>query len=114
MSSITFSSFIFSLGGFVIVIICKPNNDGFGSVGEKLLNNEGGGGKLLNVGGGCGGGGGIKLLNVGGGEGDGGGWKLLNIEGGGGGDIPPLFSSPLFLLKFSLLFCNLFSLFCMA
>ena len=73
MLSITFSSFIFSFGGFVIVIICEPNNDGFGSVGVKLLNNDGGGGKLLNVGGGCGGGSGIKLLNVGGDGGDGGG-----------------------------------------
>ena len=125
MSSITFSSFIFSFGGFVIVIVCEPNNDGFVSVGVKLLNNDGGGGKFLNVGGrgggkflnvggGCGGGSGIKLLNVGGGGGGDGGWKLSNIGGGGGGDIPPLLSSPLFLLNLSLLFFNLFSLFCMA
>ena len=125
MLSITFSSFIFSFGGFVIVIVCKPFNDGFESVGVKVLNNdgvggkllnvgEGGGGKLLNVGGGCGGGGGIKLLNVGWDGGGGGGWKLLNIAGVGGGDNPPLLLSPLFLLKFSFLFFNLFSLFCMA
>ena len=77
MSSITFYSFIFYFGGFVIVLVCEPNNDGFSFVGVKLLNNDGGGGKLLNVGGGSGG----KLLNVGGcGEG-----KLLNVGGGGGG-----------------------------
>ena len=73
MSSITFSSFIFSVLGFAIVIICKPFNDGFESVGVKLLNNYGVGGKLLNIGGGCGGGGEIKLLNVGGGGSGGGG-----------------------------------------
>ena len=89
MSSIIYSSFIFSFGGFVIAIVYKPNNDGFGSVGVKLLNNDRGQGKLLNVDGGCFGGGGIKLLNVGGGGGGGGGWKLLNIGGGGGGDNPP-------------------------
>ena len=54
MSSITFSSFIFFVGGFVIVIVCEPNNDGFGSVSVKLLNNDGGGGKFLNGGGGGG------------------------------------------------------------
>ena len=69
MSSTTFSSFIFSFGGFVIVIVCEPNNDCFGSVDVKLLNNDGSGGKLLNVGGG----GGEKLLIVGGGGGGGGG-----------------------------------------
>ena len=73
MSSIIFSSFIFSFGVFVIVIVCEPNNDGFGSVGVKLLNNDRGGGKLLNAGGGYGRGGEIKLLNVGGGGGGGGG-----------------------------------------
>ena len=71
MSSIIFSSFIFYFGVFVIVIVCEPNNDGFGSVGVKLLNNDSSGEKLLNVGGGCSGGSGIKLLNVGGGGGGG-------------------------------------------
>ena len=52
MSSVTFSSFVFSFGGFVIVIVCEPNSNGFGSVGVKILNNKGRGGKLLNVGGG--------------------------------------------------------------
>ena len=119
------SFFFFSFGGFVIVIVCEPNNDGFGSVSVKLLNNDGCGRKLLNIGGGggrillnvrrgCGGGSRIKLLNVSGGGGGGSGWKLLNTGGGGGGDNPPLLSSSLFLLIFSLLFFNLFSLFCMA
>ena len=75
---------------------------------------EGGGRILLNVRGGCGGGSKIKLLNVSGGGGGGGVWKLLNTGGGAGGHNPPLLSFSLFLLKFSLLFFNLFSLFCMA
>ena len=125
MSSITFSSFLFIyfFYGFVIFNVCEPN-DGFGSVSVKWLNNDGGerkllnvgggsGGKFLNFGGGCSGGGGIKLLNAGGGGSGDGGWKLLNIAGSHCGDIPPLLPSPLFLLKYSLLLFNLFSLFCM-
>lgn len=81
MSSVTFSSFIFSFGGFVIAIVCEPNNDGFGSVSVKLLNNDGGGRKLLNIGGGDGG----ILLNVCGGCGGGSRIKLLNVSGGGAG-----------------------------
>ena len=92
------------------------NNDGFGSVSVKWLNNDGGERKLLNVGGGggsCSGGSGIKLWNVGGGGGCEGGWKLLDIAGSHCGDILPLLPSQLFLLKYSLLLFNLFSLFCM-
>ena len=85
-----------------------------GSVSVKLLNNDGSGRKLLNVGEGCDGGAEIKLLNVGRSRGGGGGWKLLNIGAVGGGDNPPLLSSPLFLLKFLLLFFTLFNLFYMA
>ena len=36
----------------LIVIVCEPNNNGFGSVGVKVLNNKERGGTLLNVGGG--------------------------------------------------------------
>ena len=69
---------------------------------------------MLIVGRGCSGGNGPKLLNVGGGGSGGGGSKLLNIGGSAGRDNPPLLLSPLLLLKFSLEFFNLFSLFCMA
>ena len=78
---LSFPFFIFSFVGFIIVIACKLNNYGFGSVGVKLLNNDGGGRKLLNVVGSRG----EKLLNVDGGCGGGDGIKLLNVGGGGGG-----------------------------